>query len=106
MIRSSIFSLRKLGIYLLVLGMTACAQVQRPDAWVCGVNARGMKLRCYNIKADYSDEGTLKPDAKPTEFALKSLNDLNAWVCMDPLSLEKFKVYMGDLRDYAKENCR
>lgn len=90
---------------IILLSLVSCSHVQRPDSWICGVNAKGMKLRCYNIKSDYSDEGVLKPEAKPTEFPLKSLNDLNAWVCMDPASLEKFKVYMGDLRDYAKLHC-
>lgn len=96
MILLSIFSLTLIN----------CASVPRPDAWICGVNATGMKLRCYNTKFDYSDDGTLKPEAKPTEYPLKSVNDLNAWVCMDPLSLGKFKVYLGDLRDFAREHCR
>lgn len=96
----------RLMTLLSISSLLACAHVDRPDAMICGVNARGMKLRCYNLKADYSDEGTLRPDATPKEFPLKSLNDLNAWVCMDPLSLEKFKVYMGDLRDYARDHCQ
>ncbi|CAK0739639.1 hypothetical protein CCP2SC5_1020022 [Azospirillaceae bacterium] len=85
--------------------LSACSHVQRPDSWICGVNAKGMKLRCYNVKDDYTDDGTLKPDAKPTEHQIHSLSDMNAWVCMDPTSLGKFKTYLADLRDYAKDHC-
>lgn len=91
---------------LVTFSLLACSSIQRPDSWICGVNAKGMKLRCYNLKSDYDQNGSLNPGAKPQEYPLKSINDLNAWVCMDPASLEKMKIYMGDLRDYAKAHCQ
>jgi hypothetical protein len=91
-----------LGMFLPFLG---CASIERPDSWVCGVNAKSEKLRCYNLKSDYSDQGTLKPEAKPMIYPLKSVSDLNGWVCIDPKSLEKLKVYLGDLRDYSANHC-
>lgn len=94
-----------LSLVISSLIFCGCAAVTRPDAWVCGVNAKSSKLRCYNLKEDYTSDGELKPGSKPEEYPLKSISELNAWVCMDPASLEKLKVYMGDLRNYAKNHC-
>lgn len=106
MLSTILSSTSRLGIIILILGINGCANVQRPNSWLCGVNGVAGKLRCYNLRDDYTNEGTLKPDVKPLEHPLKSIKELNGWVCMDPNSLEKMKVYMGDLRDYAREHCK
>lgn len=92
-------------VVLAVFFLSACATVERPDSWICGVNAKAKKLRCYNLKEHYDSEGNQLPSAKPQEFVLNGITDLNAWVCMDPESLKNMKTYMADLRDYAKAHC-
>jgi hypothetical protein len=84
--------------------LVGCAGVQRPDALVCGVNAKASKLRCRNIKTDYNDDGTVIAGSKPVEIKINSLMDLNAGVFVSAKDFEKVKVWIGDLRDaYNRE---
>lgn len=94
-----------LGILILVLGI-GCAGVQRPDAWICGVNARASKLRCYNIKHDYTSEGVLKSDATPDIRPVDGLMALNGGIYFSPKDFEKLKVWLADMRKYAQEHCQ
>lgn len=82
--------------------------IQRPDSWVCGVNAaaKPAKLRCYNLKSDYNDDGTRRPDAKPYEIFISELKDLQGWTCVDPKSLENLKVFIADMRDEIQRRCQ
>ena len=96
----------KLGMIVVFLGIIGCAGVQRPDADICGVNAKSSKLRCYNIKNDFNDDGTRKPDAQPVNKKISSLNDLNGGIYVSPADFEKFKVWLGDSRDWISNHCQ
>lgn len=87
------------------IALAACSHVERPDSLVCGVNAKSMKLRCYNIKTDFTDDGVKKPDAKAQVIAIKSIDDLNAGIYFSPKDFEKIKVWIGDMRDWSKAHC-
>jgi hypothetical protein len=98
--------MRALILLLVISSLVGCAGVQRPDANICGINAVSSNLRCYNIKNDYSNDGTLDPKAKPVIIPLSGLNDLNAGLYFSPLDLEKLKVWIGDMRNWAKAHCK
>jgi hypothetical protein len=93
-------------IILVLMLLSGCATVKRPDALICGVNAKGMKLRCYNIKLDFNDDGTRKPGAIPSDIKIKSVHDLNGGIYFSPGDFEKLKVWLSDMREYAKEHCQ
>jgi hypothetical protein len=96
----------RLMISLIVFSLVGCTSVQRPDALICGVNSKGMKLRCYNIKSDFSRDGVLKPEAKPQQIKINSIHDLNAGIYMSPSDFELVKIWIGDMRNWVKEHCQ
>lgn len=96
----------RLMISLIVFSLVGCASVKRPDALVCGVNAKGMKLRCYNIKTDFNDDGTRKADAQAKEIKISSIQDLNAGIYFSPKDFEKIKVWLADMRDWSESHCK
>jgi uncharacterized protein YigE (DUF2233 family) len=96
----------RLMILLSIFSLVGCANVQRPDADVCGVNAKTSKLRCYNIKNNYTNDGTLKDGATPTVKPIANLMSLNGGIYFSPADFEKLKVWLQDMRDYAKEHCQ
>jgi hypothetical protein len=98
--------MRLLMMSFLAYSLVACSAIQRPDALVCGVNAKGMKLRCYNIKRDFNDDGTRKPNVQPSEIKIQSIHDLNGGIYFSPSDFEKLKVWLGDMRDWSKEHCQ
>lgn len=96
----------RLTTLCLTFSLIGCAGVKRPDANVCGINAVSSNLRCYNILKDYSNDGTLNANAKPTLVPISGLNDLNAGIYFSPIDVEKLKVWIGDMRSWAKEHCK
>jgi DNA replication protein DnaD len=65
-----------------------------------------MKLRCYNIKLDFDNNGARKPDAKAKDIPFTSVHDLNGGVYISPPDLEKIKVWLSDSRDWARNHCQ
>jgi len=99
--------LRKLTTLWMICFITSsCSKVKRPDAYICGINSKSVELRCYNILKDFSDDGTMKPDAKPMIQPISGLDQLNAGVFMFPKEFEKVKVWLQDLRDYSNQHCQ
>lgn len=98
--------MKRLMMLLNICSLVGCAGVQRPDANICGINAVSSNLRCYNIRKDYNNDGILDANAKPVIVPLSGLNDLNAGAYLSPLDLEKVKVWLGDLRTWAKDHCK
>ena len=87
----------------------ACAGgPQRPDTNIYQiiVSDDGMEAYGYNMLRDYDSEGNLKPDAKPVVIPLSSLKDLRKWYGTDPTGMKNLKVYLKDVRNYAKEHCK
>jgi len=95
-----------LSLVLLTLMLTACASVERPDALICGVNSKAMKLRCYNIKDDFTNDGIRKPDAKAKDIPISSIHNLNGGIYASPSDFEKIKVWLADLRSYSERHCK
>lgn len=90
----------------LTFSLLGCSHIQKPDSNIYGVNAKSHELRGYNIKTDYDDNGDRKPDAKPKIYELKSLDQLHGWFCTDPVSLQRIKVLIDDVRDELKSRCQ
>ena len=86
--------------------LTACSSIERPDAYLCGVNAKSMQLRCYNLKSDFDRNGVLKDSAQPMIKPIKSVIDLNAGVYVTPSDFEKIKVYVREMKAYYDKNCK
>lgn len=91
---------------LITSSLIACESVQRPDAMIWGVNGPKKHLKGYNLRNDFDNDGNRKPDAQPQFKSLTGLPDLNAYVCFDPPGIEEIKRYIGELRQYAKDNCK
>lgn len=68
---------------LLIAGSLAGCGVPRPDADLCIVNAPNLNRKCYNLKRDYDDDGSLKPGAVPTYRANATVQDLNKALLID-----------------------
>lgn len=96
----------KSALVAIAFSLVGCAGVQRPDAMVCGINAKAMKLRCYNIKDDFTEEGVLKDGAVAKEPIFSSIQDLNGGIYFSPKDFEKIKVWLSDMRDWSKDHCR
>lgn len=67
---------------LLLITGNSCA-VARPDADLCIVNALDRNRKCYNLKRDYQDDGTLKGEALPVYRSNDTLEDLNKALVLD-----------------------
>lgn len=82
-----------------------CSQIPRPDTTLCVVNAPAQQMKCYNLKTDYNDDGSLKPDAKPKYWPVVSIEDVNKHICTDPDSFGNLKAYIKLLRE-EYDKCR
>lgn len=58
----------------------------------------------YNMK-DYDDSGVLKPGAQKIVIPISVLKDIKGWYCTDKPGMTNLKVYLGDVRDYARSHC-
>lgn len=97
--------LKLIALLTMSLSISSCSSVQRPDAYICGINAPGLKLRCYNIKSDFDENGVMHPNAQPKTVHIEGLSSLNGGVYFSPGDLEKLKVWLGDLRNWSKNHC-
>ena len=89
----------------LAVFLISCSSVQRPDALICGVNAVASKLRCYNIKTDFDNDGVLIPGVKPKIIPFV-LHDLNGGIFFSAQDFEKVKVWIADMRAWSKSHCQ
>lgn len=108
-----------------VLGASSCAtsQVPRPDTNICDINVKAMHLKCYNLKTDYDQSGTLLPTAKAhympcasaqpctdpaTHYASEHdmLQALDEYTGTDPDGWAGFKAYINDLKDADSGQCQ
>lgn len=99
-----------------LLALSACMSVERPDAYAWGVNGPKQRLEGFNIKHDYDSNGVRLPGAQMTVKPLANgLNSLNGAICFLPPKansqpydegIKGMKVWLGDLRDWAKEHCQ
>ena len=85
--------------------LLGCQSIQRPNAWMGGVNASKKEFRAYNLRTDFDVDGNRLPEAKPKISYLTGLKDLNGYICVDPNSFEELKRYVGELRLWARDNC-
>ena len=106
----SFISLSTFSIGLLI-GISGCAGVPRPNTMAYGVNGAAKQLEGYNIRDDYDENGVRKPGAvlkiKPLPHGLL---DLNGAVCFLPPSpsdegTKGLKKWIGDARDWTREHC-
>lgn len=81
-----------------VIFFSGCAGIPRPDSDLCVINAPASHLICYNLKRDYTDNGVLKPDAKPHYKSVATLNDVNKHIIMDVDSFTKLKAYIKKVK--------
>lgn len=104
--------LLELGMIVLILGILGlfigCAEVKRPDADACWVNAAGGYKRCYNLLKDYDKDGTRLPDAKPKDVPISTLADINGNLVFDALGQKEVKRFINqsnkEFKD-LKERC-
>lgn len=95
-----------LPLTLLCLVFNGCALIQRPDSNICVMNAPAQHMKCYNLKRDYNDDGTLKPTAKPTFRQFRIIDDGNKYISMDPDSFAQLKAYIKLLREEYQKGCK
>lgn len=79
--------------------------VPRPNTDVCIVNGPNLNRKCYNLAADYNDDGTLKKGAVATYRPNKTVQDLSKAMVIDsPTGFEdglaELKTYIKRLRDH------
>lgn len=86
-----------------ILFLSGCAALGRPDTDLCIVNAPMSQLRCYNLKTDYSEEGTLLHHAIGRTVPVNNISDLNKYTCTNPDGLANLKEYVKALRDQKRE---
>lgn len=92
---------------LLIAGSLSACGIPRPNADLCIVNAPNLNRKCYNLKRDYRDDGTLKPGAVPTYRPNATIEDLNKALVLDsPDGFEdgiaRMKAYVKKLREAAE----
>ena len=78
--------------------------VERPDADLCFINATLKHKKCYNLKADYNQDGSRKPSAKARFYPLPDVSAIDSNVCADPKSFEALKAYFNLLRALDAED--
>jgi hypothetical protein len=88
------------------LSLASCAQIKRPDADICVLNAPGAKLTCYNLKDDYDDDGNIKPGAKPHFLPAPTLESINKSIVMSPAHFSLLKAYVKKLREEYENGCK
>ena len=86
--------------------LVSCMSVPRPDAYLCGVNAKSSSLRCYNLKKDFDQDGNLSLNAQPSIVAIKNLDDLNAGIFTSAKDFAAIKAYVNTLKEYYNKNCK
>jgi hypothetical protein len=86
--------------------LASCANIKRPDADLCVVNAPGKKLTCYNLEKDYNDDGQIKPGIQPHFKPATDLDALNKHVAMSAADFAKFKAYIKKLREEYESGCK
>jgi hypothetical protein len=99
--------MRHLSVFSL-LALTACQNVERPNANACWVNASGGYKRCYNLLTDYDSNGIRLPNAKPKDVPISELKHLNGALTFDASSQRELKRFMDESRkEYKdlKERC-
>jgi len=89
---------------LLIIFSCACAHIERPDAEMCVVNAPAEHVKCYNLKHDYSQSGSLKRDASPSYKKARSVHDLNKGVWMSNADWAEVKAWISELRRAYEES--
>ena len=65
-----------------LLTLNSCG-LRRPDVDVGVINVPKGYMRAYNMRDDYDDEGNRKSGAKPTTYRVKSVEDVNKWLCVN-----------------------
>lgn len=80
-----------------------CAGIPRPDTNLCIVNAMEAHKKCYNMKRDYTANGTLKAEAEPSYTIIEDIKDLDKHLCIDPDGTAKLKAYLRKLAEKNKE---
>lgn len=98
-----------LTMLLAICSLAGCAGApERPNTNLYQINVAGSQAeaRGYNMHDDYDSDGALKSSAKPKTVELESLKSLRGWYCTDQQGLKNLKVYLGELRSYAKEHCK
>ncbi len=100
---------------LLIAGSFSACGIDPPDADLCIVNAPNKNRKCYNLKNDYLEDGTLKPDAVAVYRPNATVEDLNKSLVLDspytvnnpnPTHFEdgiaRVKAYVKKLREASK----
>lgn len=86
--------------------MAGCANIERPDTNILGVNEPGLQLYGYNLKKDYDNTGKRKATAKPTIVQFQSRDEmavgLNKYMCTDPDGFARLKAYIQKVRKYCE----
>lgn len=97
-----------LSIYSILLVSGCAAGPARPDTnlYQIIVSSEGNEAFGYNMLRDYDNDGVLRPGAQPTVIPLGDIKDLKGWYCTDEKGFKRLKVYLGNVRNYAKEHCR
>lgn len=96
----------RLTTFLIAFSLMGCAHIiSNPDSNLYIVQAPDKKIRGYNLKRDYDSDGNRKPDAKPIEYHVERIEQLDKWACSDPVSFERMQTAARDVRDYVKNNC-
>ena len=91
---------------LLLIVLAGCASVERPNAEICGINAKSSQLRCYNLKSDYDADGYRLPDAKPVVKPIASLMSLNGGMYLSKSDIAPVQAYIDAIRRLYKEECQ
>jgi hypothetical protein len=69
-------------VFSLALASAGCG-IERPNSEVCIVNAPAKNRKCYNLKTDYNDDGTLKAGAVAKYHPNGTVEDLNKAMVVD-----------------------
>jgi hypothetical protein len=90
--------MKALTTLFLAFSLSGCATIAKPDANLCVVNAPARHLKCYNLAADYNDDGNIKASAKAKFFRAETVEDLNKGVWMSNNDWAKVKGWIRELR--------
>lgn len=91
---------KKLTLLPMTLLMaSSCATLpERPDTYLCVINALGNNRKCYNMKEDFDVEGNLLDTAVPFYQHTTSIDDLDKQIVIDQESFTNLKIYLKELR--------
>ncbi len=108
--------MKPLMMLLMVFSLVGCAS--GPDVDVCVVNAPAKNRKCYNLKTDYNEDGSLKKTAVPKYRPNLTIDDLNKAMVIDSphedpvkepghfeIGIARLKAYIQTLR-FELEECR